>query len=120
MKKAWDEFIDWLNKYPTITHIALAVWNGFIVSWATKVSVPLYEFGIPISINASEIVSWLQLHAHVPTSLVAVLTFLLNGFAYYINWKKNHASVKQTVNVIDTPNATITDKIVETKDVQQK
>lgn len=96
--KGWiDSSVAFLQKYPTQVHTFFLLWNAFVVSWATKAKVPLDIIGIPITINASSIVSWLQLHTHMPTAVVALATFVLNAIVAYTSWKKKH------VDVIDVP-----------------
>lgn len=82
--------IAFLTKYSAYAHTALLVWNIFVTSWATGLSVPLTAIGLPYTINARVIVSYLQLHTHFPTWLVAIGTFALNASVAYLNWKKNH------------------------------
>ncbi len=120
MKNVWESIVAWLNKYPAVTHVILAAWNAFIVSWATKTAVPLEAVGIPITIDATAVVTWLQAHAHIPTAIVAGFTFVLNAFAYYINWKKTHQTQQTVVKEVDTPQAEVTTKTVTTTDVQDK
>ena len=79
-------------KYPTYTHVALAIWNLFIVSWATKISVPVTQFGMSFTINASAIVSKIQAFLHLPTAAVAVLTLALNGYVAYQNFRAKAAA----------------------------
>lgn len=92
-KLLWNKFFDFLAKYPTEVHIFFLLYNGFISSWATKAKVPLDGLGIPITIDSSAIVSWLQLHAHMSTKVVLAVTFLTNATLAYNSWKKRHIQV---------------------------
>jgi hypothetical protein len=92
--KNWlDACVTLLQKYPTQVHIFFVAWNAFVTSWATKIAVPLDVIGIPLTINASAIVSWLQLHMHASTKIVIVVTFLVNATIAYTTWKKKHIEV---------------------------
>jgi len=96
-----------LQKYSWQVHAVLVVWNSFIVSWATGISVPLDSIGIPISLNARAVVVYIQAHIHIPTWAVAVATFAFNASLAYMNWKKAHPDVtldaiKDKVEAADT------------------
>lgn len=93
MKAYIDKFLAFIQKYPTQVHTFILFWNAFVTSWATKLSVSLDSIGIPISINASAIVSWLQLHAHMPTAVVGIITFAVNATVAYSSWKHKHPDV---------------------------
>ena len=91
-----DKFFAFVQKYPKFVHIFLILWNAFFTSWATKIAVPLQDLGIPITVNATAIVDWLQLHMHLPTPALGVLTFIINCIVAYTTWKKQHPDVPET------------------------
>lgn len=88
------KIIAYLNRYSAWTHTFLALWNVFVSSWATGLDMPinLAQYGIPyvLDINARDAVSYIQLHTHMPTAVIGILTMLVNGTMFYISWQKKH------------------------------
>lgn len=72
-------------------HFFLLLWNAFMASWATKTAVPLDGVGVPVSINATAVVVWVQMHLHVPTGIVVLMTAMINWIVAYCAWHKKNA-----------------------------
>jgi hypothetical protein len=98
MKKTLSDF---LSKYSGIAHTVLIGWNLFITSWMTGTPLSLVDFGLPYTFDARQIVSYVQLHVHIPTSIVFVCTFLVNATVAYRAWKKKH------ITVIEVPKGSV-------------
>lgn len=90
MPKIKDALVSFVKKYSWEVHLFFAVWNSFVVSWATGTSVPLDFVGMPFSLNARAVVVAFQSHTHTPTWLIGTFSFLINITIMYLNWKKNH------------------------------
>lgn len=85
-----------LKKYSSSIHVFLTAWNLIIVGWATGIPVNLADIGIPYTLDVRSIVSDIQLHAHIPTWMLAVVGFAANATIAYSAWRKKHV---QTIDV---------------------
>jgi hypothetical protein len=124
IKEWFNAIVTFLQKYPAQTHAAIVIWNAFVISWATKVSVPLQSIGIPLVVNATAAVDWMQLHLHCSTSIVVVVTFLVNISTAYISWKKAHIQTVQvpagSVLIAESPTGATLGAIAKKDDVKLK
>lgn len=88
LQKYADQIGATLSKYSGVTHTLLALWNAFMVSWATKIAVPVNLFGaLQFTINATTVVDKVQAILHAPTWTLAAATFILNAFVAYKSFK---------------------------------
>lgn len=81
-----------LKKYSSSIHLFLTLWNLVIVGWATGLPVNLAEIGIPYTLDVRSAVSYIQLHAHIPTWLLAIVGFAANATVAYSAWRKKHVT----------------------------
>lgn len=95
MEPLFQKIDVFLKKYSSSIHIFLTAWNLIIVGWATGIPVNLEAIGIPYTIDVRSIISYLQLHAHIPTYVLAIVGFAANATIAYSAWRKKH------VNIVD-------------------
>lgn len=92
MQNLWLRFKTFCSRYSLFAHFVLMGWNAFLTSWATKTAIPLDDSG-SVTINASVWMSDFQRALHINTKLLGVLTFLVNVYVFYRNWKRTHPQI---------------------------